>query len=214
MEKSKKQQYTTAVSGVLIGLILLTIWWTTDMPKSASIVILIFKIGSGGAGIISFFSPAVSEILAQIMKNLADNQEREQIHHLQHKPVNSPQTGTVQGNVNNYYGNQEGSKSKKKETNKVKIKKRLNEIKSELEKLKTVSFREGSSDKSALKKEVKGIIHNLYSENPTEHEKRLIHKPVFIYSSSSGDAEFQRDYLEDVKELISTINVILREIEY
>ena len=43
--------------------------------------------------------------------------------------------------------------------------------------------------------------------------KWLIPKPFFVYTTSSGDDEFQRDYLSGIEELIETINIILREMD-
>lgn len=215
MVKSKTQQYTTASVGTLIGIITILFSFRIGILTLSGSIIGILGIFFGGAGILSFFNPMISNVLGQIMENINDNTyQKTEINQKQNKSINSTQIGQIKGNQTIYYGNNEPEKKVKEEKiKKTKIKKRLNEILLNLEKLKNLSFREGDLDLSNSKKEIKGIIHRVYSNNPEANEKRLISRPLYVYTSSSSDDVFQKNYLEDINELIGVINIIIRELD-
>lgn len=96
-------------------------------------------------------------------------------------------------------------------TNEGKIEKRLREIRSDLDNLRNLNYKDGESSKAALKIEIKGIIHKIYHDNPTVAEKRLIQNVFWMISNSTTDKEYQGWYLEDINNLITTIDIIIRE---
>lgn len=211
MSEDKTQQYVISTIGVLIGVILIGISYQVGISGSGWVV-AIFGVFFGGAGVLSFFNPTISKVLGQIMKNMADNQERGEIHQKQTSPKSSPQTGAVHGNQYINYGSKENGESKHT-YNKLKIETRLKEIKIELNKLVKMNHKVGNKTFSPLKKEVKGIIHKIYSDDPKTAEKRLIHNVLWIITSGTQESEYQDWYIEDVEGLIDSINIILREMD-
>lgn len=208
MEESKKEQYITGIIGTIIGIILFVISFQMGIKESGWIT-AIFGLLFGGMGILSFFNPEISQILKKIMDNISENQKKEEINQKQHNPKKSPQTGIINGNQHIYYEKE----TPKNNYNKEKIEKRLNEIKLKLKKLKLLNHEEGSKLFSPLKKEIKGIIHKVYSSSPEASEKRLIHKVFWMITSSTKESDYQRWYVEDVEGLIDTTEIILREMD-
>ena len=214
MKRKKKEQYIAAIAGIILSVIMLLVTLSIKLNTIGGKLTGVFTIIFGIVGIVSFFNQNVAEVFAQWIKNITDNQERVEINQKQHKPANSPQTGVVHGDQHLHYGEGKKEESIKKETyNKDKIDKRLNEIKSTLNKLVNVSHKEGSTKLSILKKEVKGIIRRIYADDPEANEKRLIHKVFWIITNSTKEEEYRKWYLEDVNGLIDTIDVIIREMD-
>jgi hypothetical protein len=207
MENSRKDGYIAGAGFAFIGIVILISAFDQGIFGSGKINgILGLFLTLIGAG--SFVFPNVAEILVHWMKN---QQENDKVSQHQKNPKDSPQTGIVKGTQNIYYGKSEDKTATN--YNRSKVEKRLGEIKSELINLKKAGYKEGSDSKSSLKKEVKGIIHRVYSSNPEAAEKRLIHKVLWIASSSTTESDWQEWYIEDVEGLISTIDIILREMD-
>lgn len=147
------------------------------------------------------------------MENMANNAERSSIDQKQTNPLNSPQTAHVHRDQNNYFGVQNDSTEKKGTYNKTKIANRLKELRETLVRLQKLDYNAGGDEFGASKKEVKGIIAKVYSGDPKDAEKRLIHKVLWAISNRTTEKEYQDWYLEDVKELITTIDIILKEMD-
>lgn len=204
MDNKTKDSYLVSTGFVFVGIILI---YGSGLKLDITLYIGIISTALGLAG---FKWPKVAEILL----HWAKKQKKEAIRQQQQKPINSPQTGIVHGNMTNIYGTQtENKKLKKNSINKSKIKKRLNEIKLELENLKKLGCKEGHSNLSALKIETKGIIHKIYKNDSSSAEKRLIQKVFWMISKDTPDSAFQEWYIEDINNYITTINVINREMD-
>jgi hypothetical protein len=212
MAENKIQQYVISITGVVIGIIFLGASFQVGI-KDSGWVVLILGTFFGVTGILSFFNPTISKVLGQIMNNLVENQKRREMNQQQKSPNASPQTGTIHGNQYIDYGNRKKDEMTKSLYNKEKVEKRLKEIKIKLNKLKKLNHKEGNKIFSLLKKEVRGIIHKIYTDDSKSAEQRLIHKVFFVITSSTKESDYQEWYLEDVEELINSINIILREID-
>ncbi len=212
MEKKKKDQYLVAVSGVVLSIILVLITLNTGTGNIGGKITALFAFIFGCAGILSFFSENVAEIFIEWINNIATNHERE-IHQQQHKPQSSPQTGVIHGDQHIHYGTEQKSVEKENPSSRNKVKRRLIEIRSRLTGLKKVSHKEGNREFSPLKKEVKGIIHRIYSNNPQVAEKRLIHNVLWMISKDTQESDYQDWYIEDVEGLMATIDIIIREMD-
>ncbi|MBI2047458.1 hypothetical protein HYT26_04845 [Candidatus Pacearchaeota archaeon] len=209
MEDSRKDGYIAGAILLFLSIVILIISWRQGLFGDG-VITGVLGLFLGLAGIGSFISPSIAETVVHWIKGL-QRAEETRISQNQNKSVNSPQTGIIKGNQNIYYGKDENKTEKR--YNKNMVKRRLNEIKSELVGLKESNYKEGSSKESSLKKEVIGIIHRVYLNNPEAVEKRLIHKPFWIATESTKESEYQSWYLDDVNELISTIGIILREMD-
>lgn len=214
MKKAKKEQYITATISIVLGVIMLIVTLTTGIGSAGGMVTALLTLLFGGIGITSFFSPSVAEVFFHWIKNVVENQRQTETNQKQNNPVKSPQTGIIQGDQYIHYTEEKKEESVKKNGyNKEKIEKRLLEIKSRLGDLKSMNHKEGKSTFSPLKIEVKGIIHKVYSDHAERAEKRLIHPVFFFITDSTTEQDYQDWYEEDVENLISTIDIIIREME-
>jgi len=204
MENSQKEGYIVGAGFLFIGIVILVTAFEQDIFGAGKIAgIFGFFLTFVGAG--SFVFPNVAETLVHWAKM---QQKGERVSQNQKNPRDSPQTGIVHGDQQIYYGDKKDGKY-----NKGKVKKRLEEMRSELTELRELNCKEGSNTKSSLKRELKGIIRRVYSDNPDAAEKRLIHKVLWMISSSTKESDYQDWYIEDLEGLISTANTILREMD-
>jgi hypothetical protein len=212
MEDNKKDGYVAGTIFLLFGIVTLISAFHEGIFGAGEVtgIVGLFFSAIGG---LSLAFPKVAEVLVHWARKQQQG-ENYNVSQKQHKPTNSPQTGILKGNQYIHYDIEKKEKSTKKSSyNKNKIKKRLLEIKTELNNLIKLNNGEGSKIFSPLKTEVRGIIHKIYSNNPEASEKRLIHKVFWMISSSTKEEDYQKWYIEDVEGLISTIEIILREME-
>jgi len=212
MKDNTKDGYIAGTGLIFLGIITLVIAFGQGILSGGKIT-GIFGLFLTLIGIGSFVNPTIAETVVHWIRNQQKDDSMNLSQH-QNNPANSPETGIVQRDQYINYGAEKKEETEKNNSyNRERVEKRLLDIKTELNNLKKLNYKEGGSDKSMYKKEIKGIIHKVYSNNPEASEKRLIHKVLWIISASTQENEHQDWYIEDIEGLITTINIIIREMD-
>lgn len=212
MENETKVGYISGGVFFIVGILMTFVGFDSGWTSGKIVIVIGLILDLLGLG--GLLKPnSIGSILAHYLKNVANDQERVRISQKQNKSFNSSQTGIVHGGQYNYYSEQKDKISSKKKVSQEKIRKRLKEIKLDLEKLKKLNNKEGHSSLSEIKIEVKGIIHKIYAESPDSAEKRLIQKVFWMITGSTTERDYQDWYLQDIDNYITTINVINREMD-